>query len=77
MQMCRQSSSVVESKRITVIRNSNRTSLEIITVFNVEIVLFSLLDVLNDYDRINLHNLTRYNITCYSKRLGKQNLTSC
>ena len=55
--MCRQSSSVVESKRITVIRNSNRTSLEIITVFNVEIVLFSLLDVLNDYDRINL---TRY-----------------
>ena len=46
-------------------------------VFNVEIVLFSLLDVLNDYDRINLHNLTRYNITCYSKRLGKQNFTSC
>ena len=51
--MCRQSSSVVESKRITAIRNSNRTSLEIITVFNVEIVLFSLLDVLNDYDSSN------------------------
>ena len=48
--MCRQSSSVVESKRITAIRNSNRTSLKIITVFDVEIVLFSLLDVLNDYD---------------------------
>lgn len=53
MQMCRQSSSVVESKRITVIWNSNRTSLEIMKVFNVEIVLFSLLDVLNDYDSWN------------------------
>ena len=59
MQMCRQSSSVVESKRITAIRNSNRTSLEIITVFDVEIVLFSLLDVLNDYDSYN--KLTQLN----------------
>lgn len=50
MQMRRQSSSVVESNRITVIWNSNRTSLKIMKVFNVEIVLFSLLDVLNDYD---------------------------
>lgn len=50
MQMYRQSSSVIESNRITVIWNSNRTSLEIIKVFNVKIVPFSLLDVLNDYD---------------------------